>query len=692
MKLYNILLLALALSLFSCKGSESLERYGEVVDISEYGAVYDEVLANEINLIALRKAINSGNRIKISGTLFTSVDKIDVKAKHIFLFSENEGKIVFTDSGYLFSPSRDLEAIIIQGLIFKTNYKGAGNVILINKSSQNNQVKHLGHMIISDNTFYGNIKSRIYGTLKQPVFFFDLKFENNTHHSPGGDIWYIIDAGRRHVDIRNNSVYNLAGTYFNFGGNNNAEFRLREYITGKEIIEDNEVLNEDDFWVPKEKGYVAFVLLESNHSEYRGNHFEGVKSLYAPAIYDVYQSSNYSIYIDNKNINNFAFKITNQSYGTRALYKAKGGREKHIKDNVFILEEAMLEKGIRAYNKSNEETINLGDCWTGMISSSASTYPQDIYYENNLIDVPILRNDAIGKMSSNKLIIKNNTFHVNAFYSKLFGIDHDNYQNQRVYEVSNNTFYKEPYSSLDEADIVMPYLIRGRGAPGSNKDNIEVIVKNNTFHNMFFNNLLFKISADQLTVQDNIFESTYPDFPELDINIKYGSVVDREIIENNTIKSSGEIKLGVMNRYSKHLTLGRLQGSFKGSSVSFNHNGGIGLPEEHYAYKTELKIVVHYAGRNSQDYEYEIVYSPNTKTGNLFEIKDIRQHKNSKPASLNTSLVGSNLFRLKPTSDLRETQPGIYLKKINDVWQVFLDTENQSAIHEIEFDIETKKI
>lgn len=690
MKLYNILYLALAIGLFSCSGSKSFKPYGEVVDITEFGGVYDEVLAKEANLIALRKAINSGSRIKISGTFFTSVDKIEVEANQIFLFSENNGRIIFMNAGYIFAPRRDLQAIIIQGITFKTNYNGKGSVVLISKGAQNKTVRHLGLLDVSNNKFYGKVKARFYGSLERPILFDDITFKNNTHYNPDGGVWYFKDAGRNNVHIRENKIYNLAGTYFHFGGNNNAVFKLRDFIKGKELIENNRVINEDDFWVPTEEGYVTFVLLESNHSVYKNNHVEGVKSLYTPAIYDIYQSSKYSEYRHNTYINNFAFGLNNKSYATRALYKAKGGREKHVSHNTFILEKDMLENGVEKYNLEKEDHISLKDCWIGMISSSAATYPQDIYYENNFIDVPILRNDAIGKMSSNKLLIKNNEFHVNHFLSKFFAIDQDNYQNSRIYEVSGNKFYNDSETFIG-SDKGMVNFIERRGVSKNNTDNIKLIIQNNHFKNLFFKNFVMNVSADHLIIKDNVFEGTFRNYPAVTTYLTYASLAEKQTIENNVIKSSGKIHTSLQEGVNRRLSLGKFQLKVIGGFISFNNSGGLALPEERFAYTTNLKINICYDDNSTDTRTYEIVYTPQQVAGNKFTIHD-KSHNRKETLQLDARSRKQDVFRMQPALINKGGQPLIYLKKIKDVWQVLLDTDEMDDIQEIELTIETKKI
>lgn len=688
---YYPIIISLLLSFYSCKNSSYVQVPENSLDISHFGGVYGNPLANQTNLQALKKAIKSGVPIKISGPFFTSVSTIEVEAKLIHLFSDNSGTIIFTDTGYLFKPTRNLESIRFQGLTFKTNFKGNGNVILISKGKQNTTVKHLGQLDVSNNIFYGNIKTRIYGSLERPILFDDITFKNNTHYNPDGGVWYIVDAGRNNIHISGNKIYNLAGTYFHFGGNNNASFKLRDFIKGKELIENNRVINEDDFWVPTEEGYVTFILLESNHSVYKNNHVEGVKSLNTPAIYDIYQSSKYSEYRHNTYINNFAFGINDQSSATRALYKAKGGKEKHVYNNTFILEKDMLEKGIGKYNLEKEDHISLKDCWIGMISSNAGTYPQDIYYENNFVDVPILKNDAIGKMSSNKLLIKNNEFHVNHFMSKLFGIDHTTHENSRRYEVSGNKFYNKSHTFLKTEDKIMPYFIRGRGQPSINQDNIQVIVKNNTFKNLFFKHFIFNISADELILKDNSFESTFKEFPDVTSYLKYASLVDNQIIENNVYKSSGKIHTGLQDGFNRKLSLGKFQVKVSGNAISFNNSGGLALPEERFAYRTNMKISICHDDNSTDTRAYEIVYTPQQVAGNKFTIHD-KSHKRKEILQLDARSRKQAVFRMQPAQINKGGQPLIYLKKIKDVWQVLLDTDEMEDIQEIELTIETKKI
>ena len=444
------------------------------------------------NYTKLTQAILDGYKVVVENTYYVGTTTPTTLNVDVVIEGVNkDSQLILTNTGNYYVLTGQ-EFVVINGLKLTKSDVPAGLVFLFT-ATETTFIKKLS---VENCEFVGNlslIRHKGSETVNPNITTYGYEtfnFSNNKVKNAEASFIVIDDCPCREVAIRNNTVINFSQRFIASQTSNLHTFS-NEIRASKKlcIVQNNYVKCEDDWYgIAGNGAYYVFILFEGVKTVYTGNWVEGVKSIDAIAVYDIYVGGDELHYYNNTWINNLCYS-PEKTYNE--LMKAKDVKKRHYHNNTFIVEkEHVLALG-----------QPLSNAWVTLFAQTSQG--DSISIQNNLFRMYSLKFNQSGSP------ITNVNIHGNVFESDYYSFALLNYQVNDIADYTNS-------------NITITY--------NSFKTNIS---ESNNFHLLYITDTT--VSGDKkpknVNVQNNIIENCNG-------TISYNTTGENVIIKNNVLQSN----------------------------------------------------------------------------------------------------------------------------------------------------------
>lgn len=457
-------------NIFKQIGSKYLKRvFTTPIDLETVGIKYNDESSATSNHDKMVVLLNLFQPICVKDKLYVTPGDLNVTASKILIYGDNDNSEVILGSGHFLTIPDEMDSIVFHDIkltapvgttrwIFrKENIDFTANLVYIKDIIATGDIR-IGIVGKTDNL---NSKVNRIETLDS-VFNDPKRFFQTTN--------CLFDI----FNVERNKVYNFLDSFV-YTSINNSHSNPAAVKRGMKLLRviGNEVKNDENTFETNPTGlYHAFVLTEAYESHYLNNHVEGIKAVVPKELYDIYQSSPISVYMNNTYRNNMCFP-GGPSGGLGTLYKGKGGFYKSIKNNQFVIEKAFLEDFI---SNHLEYSLTIDTCKVSYANFESN--PKKVYYEDNIIDVYHLRNEGANNSRDHEFHVNRNTFTCNKIDSVPFlsvGMD-TSVGTDRHYSFEGNKIFKRGDEDSEIVQIIDQFNASDPALP---VDFISVKINNN---------------------------------------------------------------------------------------------------------------------------------------------------------------------------------------------------------------------
>lgn len=577
------------------------------VNVKQVGIKGNDRDSAKLNTILFRNIINKNYKIDISDVFYFDIStdcktlKDDINV--ILRSNSNNGVIVLinydsseTNEHYHFLKINKLDNLVVSGIKITSEENVICRFFVCDYGSEWHIKNFVFEKNIVDrvNMFYAdagtslNPLETLYGIDR--LFIQNNDFKNTAYYPT----FTFQNSPVRYAVVAYNKITNFDSTFYDLRITNEHPYANDIAILSRyHLIQNNVVVEEEEYSADVHGSYHCFVLLESNIVDFKDNVINGIKYLGDISVetYYFYISSNV-VNINGNRLGNLYGKTNSRT----SIFMCKSGVEsqyieRNYSNNIVRIEASFLENVCNAP-------------MAGIYFSRIQTRFDKTNIENNRIEVPRLVFEGVTvTFPYHNVYICNNEFIAEQMAGCVLTVKTDSNSGNDTQIISNNTFsFNSGSLSLYSSDI--------SGNPVK-----KVICSNNIINGNA--TLVSKLNVDKIFLQNNTINSDAEFFIQSDFDNNIGSIV----MLDNVLLSSTKTTL---YRYRIPVCECQIGNKLKAIPATGNYHGlfqyrKTGTPNKRVHYWGELKI---YYKDGIQNLIYDYIYGCDSAGNTYLEYKN----------------------------------------------------------------------
>ena len=408
-------------------------QYDGAVNAKWFGAVPNDNTAGISNFLALKGAVENSIEIIIDDTFYMD------QSTNVIAFDTNTrisgGKLIFQNAtgGYCFKVY-NVDFIELLDVHFENEVDDINTPVVLFGWNDNTTGK-VSNFNVDGCKFINSIRLFIGGnaTTVDPssndIGFDTFTLNNNECIRNKRGFVLIANSPAQSVRVTNNKVQDFAGTWFNYGIENEHSFPSEIEAAQRNLLVENNVVFNTIADMPQIAGstYFTFVLFEGTEINYINNSISNIITTTVIATYDSYIGAVYHNAIGNtiKNVLCLAELKTHNE-----LIKSKSSSNLNIQNNHYIVEKSKLDEYVGITPKIGSVLLH-----------AHTSNGQLVNIRNNVFDVYALELNA-SSQTLEKIYFKNNTLNCEHIAGLVFRMNSDLHAagTDLICDVSDNNF------------------------------------------------------------------------------------------------------------------------------------------------------------------------------------------------------------------------------------------------------------